>query len=86
MATITFTIPNAILPRVVAGICGKYGYQDMVDDPSDEGVAVIPNPETKAEFCKRMIRQNIKRDVLQWEAEQAYNASQQTGASEVSIT
>jgi len=85
MATITFTIPDNLMPRVINGICGKYGYQETIDDPENPG-QVIDNPETKANFCKRIIRQGIKRDVLQWEAEQAYNASHAAGESEITIS
>lgn len=87
MATITLTIPDALLPRVVAGMCGRHGYEDTVQDPAypEDPGKTIPNPETKAVFCKRMIRQQIKRDVLQWEAEQAFLAAQATGGTEVDI-
>jgi hypothetical protein len=85
MATITLTIPDVLLPRVVAGMCGRFNYQDKVDDPANPG-SHIPNPETKAVFCKRMIRQFVKQSVLQWEAEQAYNTTHNTGEKEVDIT
>ena len=35
---------------------------------------------------KRMIRQFVKQSVLQWEAEQAYNTTHNTGEKEVDIT
>lgn len=85
MATITLTIPDAILPRVIAGMCGHYGYEDTITDPANPE-NIIPNLETKGEFCRRMVRQHVKRVVLQWEAEQAFLASQAAGESEVNIT
>ena len=85
MATITFTLPDAILPRVVAGMCGRFNYQEVIDDPVNPG-KMIPNPETKSVFCKRKIREFIKQQVLEYESQLAATAAHETGNSEVVIT
>lgn len=52
MATIQIDIPNGVLTRVTSGICEKFNYQDTVNGQ--------PNPETKAQFSKRMVALVVK--------------------------
>lgn len=67
MATISVTIPNAILNRVTDGICGQYSYQATINGS--------PNPETKAQFAQRMVREFIKNTVKGYEATVAQDAA-----------
>lgn len=61
MAQITFDLPV----RVIAGICGKFGYTKNIYN--DEGIEV-PNPETRIKFVKRTIRvQAIRAWVVDYE-------------------
>jgi hypothetical protein len=56
MATITFTIPDAQIGQLVDDICLALNYQETINGSA--------NPETKAQFAKRMIKQymlNISR-------------------------
>jgi hypothetical protein len=58
----TITIPEAVAPRVLDAVCGSLGYQDTVDGQ--------PNPETKAQFVRRMLKQSIRDMVRDYEARQ----------------
>ena len=60
MATITITIPDSVVARVVDALGTHYGYQAIIDG--------APNPETKARFVQRMIRTHIKNIVREQEA------------------
>lgn len=33
MATISITIPDALLPRVIDGMCGSHFYQETIQSP-----------------------------------------------------
>lgn len=75
MATITVTIPNAILPRVIDGMAYHHGYAPTLENGD-------PNPETKAQFAQRKVREFIKQSVRDAEIEQARNtAAGAAGAS-----
>lgn len=66
MAQVTFKLQA----RVIAGICGKFGYQEVVKEEQVEMVineetgeeyphsslVDVPNPENKVQFTKRMLR------------------------------
>jgi uncharacterized protein (DUF1800 family) len=56
MATIVITIPDAVLGRVIDGMAAAHGYQEVLEDDT-------PNPETKAQFARRIVRQFIKDSV-----------------------
>jgi len=60
MATLTFTYDTGSTPasKIVDAICLEYNYQTMIFDPQAPG-SQIPNPETKANFARRMFRQTI---------------------------
>lgn len=75
MATISITIPDEYKDRVLDGFSYQFGYQDLIDD--------LPNPETKAKFCKRMLAKVIKDAVKSWEAVQAAEAARETALSNV---
>lgn len=59
MASYTITIPDAILAKFVQNSCKAKGYQAEVPNPADP-TEMIPNPETKAQFTKRMFLQYIR--------------------------
>jgi hypothetical protein len=84
MATISFTIPDKLLPRVIAGMCGLHNYQATIQNP-DNPDKMIPNLESKADFVKRIIKKKIKRDVLEWEGAEAQRQAYITGDTEVDI-
>lgn len=84
MATITLTIPDSIITRVITGLCGYYRYPETVSDPANPDVT-IPNPETRSAFAQRMVLWRVKRDVLRWEAEQAHKEALATGEAEINL-
>lgn len=87
MATLAFEIPDAIAQRVIDGVAGQNEYRDTVEDSKGK---VIPNPESKNQFVKRMIREYIKGNVKAWETSQAIATARQGTSdrvdSEVTIT
>lgn len=80
MASISVTIPDAVLPRVLNAFASRYGYLATLTNADDQPVA---NPETKAQFAKRMLAEHIKRVVREEEAIAAeLTARQQTDAAQ----
>lgn len=76
MATITISIPDAAVTRVTDAFTKQFAYQDTIPDPNNPG-ATIPNPETKAQFVQRMIRNYIKEVVASYEARVAGDTAAQ---------
>lgn len=74
MTTLTLTIPDAQTARVVAAFEKAYSYQPFLAD------GITPNPETKAQFMRRMIMQFI-RDTVQ--AVEASTAAETARAAEM---
>lgn len=70
MAVISITIPDAQINRVVDGVCLAYNYQATIGGS--------PNPETKAQFAKRMLIERLKQMVMQGEM-RAVQESVKTG-------
>jgi hypothetical protein len=64
MATFTITIDNAILQRALDAFATRYNYQAKLEDGGD-------NPETKAAFAKRMVRQYVQDVIKNTESPQA---------------
>ena len=52
MAQLSFMVPDALLARIVSGLCQRNGYQETITD--GEGNPV-PNPVTKGQFAKRIV-------------------------------
>ena len=66
MASITFTIPDQIAPRVLDGFAIAEGYVAVLDN----GTA---NPETKTQFMRRKIIEYVKNAVRSAEVQDAKN-------------
>lgn len=60
MATLSITIPDNQVARVNDAIAALFNYQTTINGS--------PNPETKAQFSRRMIIENLKRLVAQGES------------------
>ncbi|MEE9528433.1 MAG: hypothetical protein V3V88_00070 [Dehalococcoidia bacterium] len=73
-ATFTITIPDEKLADFTENYSSRYGYQEEIED--SEGVS-ISNPETRAEFTKNKIKDNIKKA-----AEQGFNEAAEEAARE----
>jgi hypothetical protein len=71
MSSITLSIPDALNTRVVNGFCGLNGYQ------ASDG--------TKVEFMRKVLLQKIKRDVLEWEGNEAQRTALTTGGTDIQL-
>lgn len=78
MATISLTIPDAVIQRVLDALGGTYGYKATLEDGT-------PNPQTKAQFSKAVVADYVKKIVRQWEAQQAGQTAYNTAANDVDI-
>lgn len=72
MASITLTIPDALNTRVINGFCGLNGYNAEVDG-------------TKAAFMRKILLAKIKRDVLEWEGNEAQRTALATGGTDIQL-
>lgn len=70
MATITFTLSSADQTRLVNTICGLYDYQTTINGS--------PNPETKANFALRIIKEQWKSLIKEYEKITSQATSGQT--------
>lgn len=91
MATFTFTIPDAALTRVVNAFALQHDYQSQVPNPAydpldEQSEQFIANPETKAEFMKRKIREFVKNSVSAAETKAALDAARSSIAAPPDIT
>jgi hypothetical protein len=57
-ASMTITVPDEVAPQVINAFATLYNYQATID--TDENGDDIPNPESKAAFTRRMIREYVK--------------------------
>jgi nucleoid-associated protein YgaU len=88
MGSVTISWDAQYDQRVIEGIAYQHGYQDMIEDPENPG-QMIPNPETKAQFAKRMAQRWVKECIKAWEATQAAEQARQDAledAEQVEIT
>jgi len=63
MASVTITIPDPVVTRVLTAICANHGYQATIDGS--------PNPETKAQAVKRYVKEWAMAHVEAYEAKEA---------------
>ena len=86
MATLSITIPDPIKDRVLLGFTAASGYQEEVDDGTG---TMIPNPQTRAQYAKEVLKALVKSRVVAYESEiagvSAREAAQQTAESEIDI-
>lgn len=85
MATLSITIDNTVLQRIVDGICLKYEWQEYIraKNPTTGNFEIIPNPETKAEFAKRVVKTFITDAAVRSEAQVAGNSAHTAKVAEV---
>jgi hypothetical protein len=74
MATISFTIPDNIAARVVDAIVYNNGYADQVYDTEGNQ---IPNPVSKSQWAKDVLKRWIKGNVVTYESARAADAARQ---------
>lgn len=78
MATLSITIPDATLLRVLKA----FGYVDTIPDPKDV-TKNIANPVTPAVFGKQMLIDLVTDKVSTYEAAQATQLAQTTAVANV---
>ena len=66
---VTVSIPDSLVPRVIAAVCWRYGYQEQIPD----GLGGFQdNPETPAQFTKRVLFKEFPKELMrQYEGELA---------------
>lgn len=74
MATLSINIPDNQVTRVNDAIAALFNYQATINGS--------PNPETKAQFARRMVIENLKRLVAQGESA----AARRQAESQISLT
>lgn len=72
MANITINIDDAQLTRVITALSAAFGYQELIE--TDPALPPIPNPETEGQFVRRKVIEQLKKIVLDQEAQTADNA------------
>lgn len=80
MATLTFTIPDAALPRVVDAFATAYGYQALIGDPP------VANPETRGQFMRRHVMEFIKNTVQAVEVNVAAETARATEIAKPTVS
>ena len=66
--------PDGERPRINKAFADAFGYQETLPDPQNPG-KTIPNPETRGQFCKRMIASFVKDVVAGSEVKEAAEAA-----------
>lgn len=75
MATISLTIPDASLTRIIDGICAVYNYNQFIEG--------MQSPPTKAQFAKAQIIAFVKATVKNSEVAAANAATELTKTGEI---
>lgn len=78
MATITFNIPDAVMPDFIEKMALHFGYRDFLDEEK-----TIPNPQTKAQYIRARIIAHWKEC---YKAEKRKIEEQAINISEISIS
>lgn len=93
MASVTLTLPDAELTRILDGFAAQHKYQDTVpnpdydpDDPAETDPPTIPNPQNKAQFLKKKIIQFVKESVRAQETRSTKEAAINAMPSDPTIT
>ena len=79
MATISFNLPDNKIDAIVDAFSTQEGYQDMVW----ENDVQIPNPETRLQFTKKVLRQIMKTAYVNRQAELAKATAKAVAEGEV---
>ncbi len=82
--TITLTIPDPVATRVILGYSASRGYSPTIFDP--ETGATSPNPETRAQYAKRMLIAHVIQAVKQYETQLADQAAAQAVDTDIHLS
>ncbi|PIR88819.1 MAG: hypothetical protein COU09_00090 [Candidatus Harrisonbacteria bacterium CG10_big_fil_rev_8_21_14_0_10_44_23] len=87
---ITIDVPDAQAIRVRDGFCAQYGYQEKISETVDGETTLVDNPETKAQFVQRKIREFVHDTVRSYEASTAIKTAREQAItkadSEITLT
>lgn len=93
MAQFSVEIADSDVLRVLDAIAANYGRQDMTDNPNynpldNSQPLLIANPETKAQFANRKVREFLSENVKAYEIRVAKEQAAATAAlnSQISIS
>jgi len=76
MAVFSVNISDEDVGRVIAAMCGNYGYQAQIDNPNfnpsispdpETNSETIPNPETQSQFANRKTRDFLMENTVAYE-------------------
>ena len=73
MPDITFTLTSDQLNRLVSATCARFNYQAVLENPQTGETS--PNPETQAQFTKRMWKEQMVDIVKSYEVKVAEEAA-----------
>ena len=86
MAKLTITIPDNIKDRVLDALCYSNSYKDEVENVNGE---MVPNPVSKVQFAKDLLKTYIKMQVVGYEAqnhqEEVYYAQYEESMENINI-
>lgn len=85
MATLSFSIPDVILPEAIEAFCNSYGYHATIPDPDHPG-QTIPNPVTPGQFTQQCIINYGKEVVKGYQARVAAETARTTAANTAQST
>lgn len=77
MATITLTVPDAVVPRVRAAFTSHYGYT------AELAAGTIPSDTTPGQYIEICLRRHIKQIVKLYETSQAAATAAATAETSV---
>lgn len=84
MASITLTIPDAQVQRVLNGFALAQGYREFIIQPNqNDFTLLIPNPQTKVQFLKAKLLEYVITNVKQAEGSAAALAAKTAAESSV---
>lgn len=73
--TVSITLDSTILTKLIDATCALYHYEPMIVVNAETG-EMAPNPETKAQFTKRIVLVDHARAIIrQYAAQQASEAA-----------
>lgn len=78
MATITITIPDNQVARVLDAFAARYGWPATVVNAQNQQVA---NPETKAQFARQRVADYVRGVTVAYEADRDADAARAAAAA-----
>ena len=94
MAQFAVEIADADVDRVLDSIAGNYNRPEQVENPdfndsepeSETNVRLIDNPESKAVFASKIVRQFLSENVKAYEVKLAKQAAAQAAEAAAGVT